>query len=351
MPQRMTGPLQGVATAPPMFVRAAMAGIDRPLLHVVVDTEEEFDWTAPFSRRNTLVNAMAGLHRGQSLFRRFGITPSYMVDYPVVSDPRTADILGPWAAAGDCLIGAQLHSWVTPPFEEVVCPYNSYACNLPPDLERRKLAVLTDAIAASLGQPPRIYKAGRYGMDIRREPMLRALGYDVDTSVMPYRSYAGVGGGPDFFGFPDQPFWTSPVRQFLFLPGTQSLVGPLHPMLSAGVARGVFHGIGARLRLPGMLARLGLLERINLTPEGVSLDEMCRLVTTMAARGCRVFALALHSPSFMPGGTPYTRTACDMEAMLTRIERFLEFFFGTMGGEACTPVELKQRLTPMPALA
>ena len=328
----------------PRFLPADQSGFDRPVLHVAVDTEEEFDWSAPFARGNTRVNAIEGLHKGQAVFQRFGIAPTYLIDYPVIADRRSADILGPWVEAGECVVGAQLHPWVTPPFEEVVCPYNSYPCNLEPDLERRKLAVLTEAITTTLGRPPLVYKAGRYGLDISREPMLRALGYTIDTSVLPYRNYAGMGGGPDFFGYPDQPFWTDPERKFLFLPGTQSLVGPLRPLLRGGIDRAVFNGLGARLRLPGMLARLRLLERISLTPEGVSLDEMCRLVSTLVAHGYKVFSLALHSPSFMPGGTPYTRTARDLEELLIKMERFLEFFFGTIGGQACTPIELKERL-------
>ena len=92
-----------------------LTDIDRPLLHVVVDTEEEFDWSAPFARSNTAVSGISGLHLGHSLFRRHGIAPAYLLDYPVASDQRAIDALGPWLEEGSCLIGAQLHPWVTPP--------------------------------------------------------------------------------------------------------------------------------------------------------------------------------------------------------------------------------------------
>jgi hypothetical protein len=118
----------------PLPVR--VANIDRPLLHVVVDTEEEFDWSAPFARSNTAVSGINGLLLGHTLFRRYGIVPAYLLDYPVASDRRAVDALGPWLEDGSCLVGAQLHTWVTPPFEEVVCPFNTYANNLPPELER-----------------------------------------------------------------------------------------------------------------------------------------------------------------------------------------------------------------------
>jgi hypothetical protein len=323
-----------------------LTGIDRPLLHVVVDTEEEFDWSAPFARSNTAVSGISGLHLGHSLFRRHGIAPAYLLDYPVASDRRAIDALGPWLEEGSCLIGAQLHPWVTPPFEEVVCPLNSYASNLAPDLERRKLQALTAVIVDNFNVQPRIYKAGRFGLDVRREPTLRALGYLVDTSVMPYRSYAGLGGGPDFFGYPDQPFWLEPDQGFLYLPSTHSVFGPLRPLFGGRAAALLYRGIGLRLRIPGLLARTGLLERISLSPEGVSLEDMCRLTAALHRAGHRVFALSLHSSSFVPGGSPYTRSMEDLRQMLDRIERFLDFFFGKLGGQATTAIDLLHRFNP-----
>ena len=179
-------PRNGKGLAEPgCMIRADVSGIDRPSLCVIVDTEEEFDWMAPFSRRNALVTSIRDLNLGHTIFRRYGLRPTYLVDYPVIADARAGEILGPWVEAGEAIVGAQLHPWVTPPFEEVVCPQNTYACNLDENLERRKLASLTEKIHAVLGLRPRVYKAGRYGLDIRREHILRELGYTVDTSVMP----------------------------------------------------------------------------------------------------------------------------------------------------------------------
>jgi hypothetical protein len=328
----------------PNLVIADSRTIEKPLICVIIDTEEEFDWTGPFSRRHTLVNAITGLPRGHAIFRRFGVRPTYLVDYPVISDPRARDLLGPWLEAGECLVGAQLHPWVTPPFEEVVCPFNSYPCNLEPALEARKLGALTDRIRDSLGIDPQIYKAGRYGLDTGREKTLRALGYTVDTSVVPFHSYAGFAGGPDFFGYPDQPFWIGADRGFLYLPVTQSLVGALRGLAHTGVDRLAFGHMATRLHLPGILAHLRLLERIRLTPEGFSLADMCRLTRAMIGAGRRVFALSLHSPSMVPGGAPYVRSTTELEQLFGRIEQFLEFFHREFDGQPTDPLALKTRL-------
>lgn len=324
------------------FLAADLAALDGPVLCVVIDTEEEFDWGAPFSRCNRRVDSLQWLGMGHRLFRRFDIVPCYLLDYPVAMAPVACDIFGPWLAAHECLVGTQLHPWVTPPYEEVVCPFNTFPCNLPPDLEHRKLSTLTAAIAAALGVQPEIYKAGRYGIDIRREEMYASLGYLIDTSVVPNRSFAGSGGGPDFHGYPEQPFWTSEEHRLLYLPVSQSLVGPLRKLAGGTRGRVIFGPTMTRLHVPGALARMNLMERIMLTPEGTTLQEMCRLADSLLRDGSKVFTLSLHSPSFMPGGTPYAANHTDMEALVARIEGFLEHFFGRMGGRATTPLALRR---------
>ncbi len=324
------------------FIPADLSALPGPVLCVVIDTEEEFDWGAPFARDNASVAALGALGEGHRLFRRYGLQPAYLMDYPIATAAGARDTFGPWLAAGECVVGTQLHSWVNPPFEEVVCPYHSFPCNLPPDLERRKLAALTEAVAEALGVRPVIYKAGRYGLDIGREETLAGLGYLIDTSVVPNRSFAGSGGGPDFFGYPEQPFWSSPERRVLYLPVSQSLVGPLRSLARGRGARAVFSPSLRALHLPGILARTHLLERIMLTPEGTSLAEMCRLADAQRRAGAKVFMLSLHSPSLMPGGTPYAANAADVAEILRRIEGFLEHFFGRMGGTPISPIGLRQ---------
>lgn len=326
------------------LIQANTALLERPVLCVIVDVEEEFDWSGPFSRRNTFVNSIHGLRRGHDIFRRYGLQPTYLLDYPVVADPHAREFLGTRAESAEAVIGAQLHPWVTPPFEEVVCPYNSFPCNLEENLERRKLATLTQAINEALGVTPQVYKAGRYGFDLGREHILRDLGYVVDTSIMPFRDYSGMGGGPDSFAFPDQPFWTEPEHRVLYLPVTHSVIGPLRGLSRSWFGRLVFGTSASRMHIPGALARLGLFERIMLTPEGLNLEALQRLTRSLLAASYRVLILSLHSSSFVKGGTPYARSDEDIEAMLSRIERFLEFFFRSVGGASMNPLELKLAL-------
>ncbi len=51
----------------------------------------------------------------------------------------------------------------------------------------------------------------------------------------------------------------------------------------------------------GVLARLGLLERIPLTPEGVSVEEAIRGIDIALDDGLPLLNFSFHSPSLRPG--------------------------------------------------
>ena len=308
-----------------------------PRLLVVIDTEEEFDWSRPHSRENTAVTSLAAQSPAQAIFDAKGLVPTYVVDYPVATSGLVRETLAPWAAAGRCLIGAHLHPWVNPPFEEAVSAHLSYPGNLPAALERAKLESLTRAIEETFGRRPDIYKAGRYGLGANSTATLEALGYRIDMSVVPYSDF-GDDGGPDFTAFDFRPFWFGSRGDLLAIPlacgfhGRLKRQGPrLYPRLISPA--------GLRLHLPGIFARSGLLERIRLTTEGVDLAANKRLTRALLDQGCRLFTLTYHSPSLAPGMTPYVRDRGDLERFLGELEAYLGFFLEELGGRATTPYE------------
>jgi hypothetical protein len=277
---------------------------------------------------------MAEQYKAHAIFERYGIVPAYLIDYPVASQRDGYAPLLDYLRDGLCEVGTQLHPWVNPPFREDINAVNSYPGNLELDLEYEKLRILTDTIEQNLGVRPRVYRAGRYGVGRRTGDILRQLGYHVDTSVVPQRDF-GDEGGPDFFGFPPRPYWMDANRQVLELPVSSDVVGPL-AVHSARLARMMFGGVAERVGLTGTLARTGLSERIKLTPEGITIDEARKLVRAMRARGTKVFTLSYHSPSLMPGSTPYVRNQADLDRFLGWLDSFYEFFINEIGGEPIT---------------
>jgi hypothetical protein len=310
---------------------------------VVVDTEEEFDWSGGFSRDNVGVRSLRSIDRVQDMFDRVGVKPTYVVDYPVVSQADGYEPLRDIHASGRCVIGAHLHPWVNPPFEERVSRRNSFPGNLPPTLEAAKLAVLTEAVGERFGARPTIYKAGRYGIGRHTAAILEDQGFDVDLSVCPHMNYSAEG-GPDFTGYGAWPYWFGRHRRLLELPLTVGFTGALnrwgpalHPVLSRRAL--------APCHLVGILARLRLLDKIWLSPEGYVGPEHRRLVRRLRGQGLGVFTFAFHSPSVVPGNTPYVRTEADLADFLSRCRDFLEFFLDELKGRATTPVELAVELT------
>jgi hypothetical protein len=306
---------------------------DRPCLFVVVDTEEEFDWDAPFSRASTSVTAMRHIDRVQRLCDVAGVAPTYVIDYPVATQPEGFAQLAAWARDGRCHVGAHLHPWVTPPFDEPVTAANSFAANLPAALQTAKLTRLCGAIAEHTGVVPRVFKAGRYGISAPLLAAFEALGLQIDASVNPCMDFSRVN-GPDFTAFDARPFWFGPGGALLETPCTHGFIGwgRSGGVTAAGLARRF-----EALRLPGILSRAGVLNQVMLSPEGNTLDEMIALTRALLADGQRTFSLTFHSPSVVPGHTPYVRSQADLDTFLSCIERYFAFFFGEAGGVPSTP--------------
>jgi glycosyltransferase involved in cell wall biosynthesis len=327
-----TGPSQlfGQSVVP------ADPGLRQPVLLVIVDTEEEFDWSV-VPPPTSGIQAMRRQVLAQRIFERFGCVPTYAVDYPVAAQRDGYAPLLEFLQSGTCGIGTQLHPWLNPPIEEEMCEHNSYPGNLPKRLEAAKLRVLTDMIEANLGVRPTLYRSGRYGLGPNTPNLLAAMGYRIDCSVRPYFASDG-NGGPDYRDAHAYPFWLDAEQTVLELPVTVGVTGAL--------ARfpGLLGPAGAPLlrplRLGGILARGRLLDRIQLTPEGTRLAEAQRLTRAMLAQGHLLFVVGYHSPSLLPGCTPFVRTDADLRRLLDWLEGYLEFFLGEVGGKVGTPDEV-----------
>lgn len=316
---------------------------DLPLSVVtVVSTEEEFDWDGPFRRDAVKVAAMASIRVGQSMFERCGVRPVYAVDYPVASQVEGYSQLREFAREERCEIGAHLHPWVSPPLDEPLSTRASFPGNLEPRLERAKLQLLTETIERNFGVRPRSYQAGRYGFGPNTAAALSALEYCIDFSAAPPFDYSREH-GPDYSHTPTQPAWLGEGQSLLAVPVSGGFVG------RAGAGAASLYAmagsrLGAALKLPAVLARTGMVERIRLSAEGHSLDELLKLARALVERGDRVLVFSLHSPSFHVGGTPYVRDGAEHRKLLATCEAFYEHMFGELAAVSMTGLELFESL-------
>jgi glycosyltransferase involved in cell wall biosynthesis len=293
-------------------------------LLVTVDVEEEFDWSAPFSCHKPQTESMKHFHLAHDIMTKHGFKAIYLLDYPILEDPFAVSLFKKWLKAGQCEIGVQLHPWVTPPYEEELNRYNSFAGNLPFKLEYQKLQNLRDRIYQEFGVSPKYYKAGRYGFGKNTAKILKSLGFEVDLSFVPHTSFKSEG-GPDYRDVPDYAFWLDEHKTLKEIPLTKNFTG-----LLSSIGRYLYpvidHPGFKKLRLPGIFARLGLLNRVNLSPEGSSLQECIDLVKTRLRKGQKIFVYSFHSSSLMLGGNPYVKSQEDLNAFLQHLDGFYAFF-------------------------
>lgn len=317
-----------------------------PMLQVIIDAEEEFDWAGPFDRRNVAVENLAHQEKAQRIFERYGIRPTYVVDYAVASQEEGFAPLRAILARDAADIGAHLQPWINPPFDDTVeladSVRYSFPGNLPPALEHAKLRALTETIEANLGLRPKVYRAGRYGIGAASFEIVDALGYEVDASVLP-RIDLSDKGGADFRALGPEPFWFGSGRKRLGIPlsaGFTGIFAPRHRTLD----RAMNHPLVEAARIKAAASRFGLFDRICLSPEGFTLAEQKRLTRAMLAHGQRLFNLSYHSPSLLPGSTPYVRDDSELDQFLERLEAYLVWFAGELGGCFTTPLEIKALL-------
>src|SRR3546814_13840779 len=102
---------KGVRPAGNPFDRPAAADLiglaagERPRFWVTIDTEEDFDWSAPFARTGYRLDSVPALADCQTYLDQAGVRPIYLVDWSIVADDRALALLGTAQAAGRCDIG------------------------------------------------------------------------------------------------------------------------------------------------------------------------------------------------------------------------------------------------------
>lgn len=303
----MTGDLGGYRPEPPATDR--MIGWPDDFgtrFAVMVDTEEEFDWSQPFSRDNRSTKAIAALPEAHRRFADRGVGITYLVDHPVATSPTAVGTLNELLRDGRSAIGAQLHPWVTPPFDEEVNDRNSFSGNLIAELEYAKIGELTRAITSAFGAAPLIYRAGRYGLGPNSAASLIAHGYRIDSSMRARYDYSEMS-GPDYRAIGNPAFRIA--GDLIELPLTSIFTGRLR---KSGAR---LYPALARIPLaPAIAARSGLLSRVALTPEDMPLRDVLEAIRIALGEGERLLNFSFHSPSVAPGYTSFVRDAGDLAA-------------------------------------
>lgn len=295
-------------------------------LIITIDTEED-NWGDYTPTGHTLEN-IEYIPRLQELFDRYDVKPTYLITYPVAADDRSVSLLRGIMESGGCEIGTHCHPWNTPPFEEIANAENSMLCNLPMDLQFRKLKTLHETIVRNFEITPVSFRAGRWGSS--REVLLNLcrLGYRLDTSVTPYTDWTS------YYG-PDMSKYTPETFQFtngegksdaslLEIPAT---VGFLQKdfALSNAVFNMAHHPSLRQFRLVGILDRLKIVNKVWLSPERSNGQQMISLAKRMLKNNYQFINMVFHSSTLKAGLTPFVKSIDDEKRFLGNLEEFLVF--------------------------
>ena len=305
-------------------MRPARAVTQDLVCTVAIDAEEDFDWDRPVIGTPHSTSCMRHIPELQAILQAYRIRPTYLLTFPILENEEVLRILRRYDERGECDLGIQLHPWVTPPFgSETSSSAHSYSGNLAPALEAMKLVTLSRRFADAFGRPPRIYRAGRYGMGEHTAAALAEIGITIDTSLAPRTDFSPEG-GPDYTGFDYRPFWFGNGTRILELPLCRDIVG-WGGSLAPPLYRALTSGSLLRTRLSSVMTRSRFAERITLSPEGNDLPAMIRLVRGLVANGRHVLVLSFHSSSLEPGRNPYVREKRDLHEFYDRLSGILDF--------------------------
>lgn len=203
-----------------------MRSVETRLL-VTIDTEcdKSSNWrtASPLTFRG-VTETIPG--RLQPLFTRFGIRPTYLLSPEVMTHPESVATL---RSIRDSELTTHLHGdYIVPKIktwdfagsitDEMQWEYGH-------DLERAKLAALTEMFRQQFGYQPLSFRAGRFGAGPHTGKILQDLGYRIDSSVTPHICWTSRRGEkrPDYRGYGEMPY-TLGLEGDIAKPGTGGLL-------------------------------------------------------------------------------------------------------------------------------
>lgn len=298
-------------------------------LIVTIDTEED-NWGS-YNPTSYSVNNIKRISELQMLFEEHEVIPTYLITYSVATDPFAISIFKGIVQREGCEIGAHCHPWNTPPFIEHPDKRNSMLCNLPAELQFRKLSTLHQTISDNFKMVPTSFRAGRWGYGKEVALSLKQLGYKVDSSILSFYDWTDIH-GPNCSMISPEPYWFNPDR--IYQPSSEGEMLEVPGVVAYAQSNfrrcnDVFNFFKTTplryLRIIGMLDKLNMLNRIWLSPEQSTADQMITLIRRLISERIPVANLYFHSPTLEPGLTPYVKSESDRRIFLDRIRAVMQF--------------------------
>lgn len=296
---------------------------------ITIDTEED-QWDKYSTQLNTVEN-INRLMPLQDIFNKYNAIPTYLINWPVINDPKSLQTIKKLLNEHNCEIGTHCHPWNTPPFGEKINEPNSMMCNLPYEVIEKKMNCLHEAIMRNLNIEPLCFRAGRWGFGANVAKCIQLLSYKVDSSVTPFVDWS-IYHGPDFNNASTFPYHFK-AEDIL----KQSIAGPLFEVppsvgffqqnfkICNRIRKIILSSGLSKLRLLGVLDKLRLLNQRWLSPEVSSANDMIILINSLIRNGHKVLNFTFHSTTLLPGKSPYVQSEEGLKNFIKRIEVILAY--------------------------
>ncbi len=301
---------------------------------LTIDTEGDNQWDHGCE---LTVKNIKYVPRFQELCDKYSIKPTYLVTSEVCSDPYSREIFTGYIKNNQAEIGAHLHAWTTPPFEDKAGlkyndPNHAYASELPEDLAGEKIKTLTDQVGSSFGIRPLSFRSGRYGFNEAVARILAQNSYIVDSSVTPFTDWTtdkGLkegNGGPDFTDNTSHPFlYTFPEHNLVEIPVT--VLPTRFPLtVSHNLARYYFRNVNSNLALRVLRKLFYNDQPLWLRPFDQTRISMFEKLLSESSRIKLPFILMMfHSSELMPGCSIYRTDRDSVDRLFTLLDKFFSF--------------------------
>lgn len=322
---------------------------DNPAFIITIDVEADDAWNG--STEVTTENA-AFLPRFQELCEKYGLRPTYLVEWAMAQSPAFREFGQAVIADKTAELGMHLHSWTTPPYRpltEADHRYKPFLIDFPPAVMAEKVKAITGKLEDVFHMPVTSHRAGRWMLDETYARILVEHGYLVDCSVTPHISWSGTWGAPagrgpcDYSRFPEQAYFVD--LQDVGKAGTSPLLEV--PMTVMRRSRA-----GWLARTAGLAGRSGLASRVvnRLSPEvswmrpnGRNRRQLLDLARSARTQGRQHVEFMIHSSELMPGGSPYFRSRRSVEGLYADLEAL--FACVASGYDPMTLTEFHARVT------
>lgn len=302
-----------------------MLETELPFYTLTVDTEEEWDWADGYTTDPTKVSNIRGLQRFQRECESHGAKVTYFVNYAVMSDPESVEIIKELGRSENCEIGLHYHPWNTPPLskQRQVSVRESYLANLDWDIAKQKIDSILDLFAKA-GIQPKSFRGGRYSTSLQIQEYLFSRGIESDCSIFPYCKWEDEG-SPDYskrgyslvrktFGSSSKGFWELPLTRG-FTSGNWDRMSKLFNLLESKPWK--------YLRLIGLMQRTGLCERVWLNFEEELGAKNLLLLPAIYKRKAPI-NFTLHSSSLIAGASVYVKDDEALETLYRNLRATLQ---------------------------